>query len=295
MPITFIENAALRAGVAVHFGARVVSLIDKASGREWMTQGGESANTGEDARYSFAEAVGWDECFPTVSRWDAGGTPWGRNLRDHGDLWGRPATLDAQTGTSLAVSFSTPEYRFARRLELDGNTLVARYAAENHGDRPLPYLWALHALLAADAGDRMLLPGIDTARAVYLSGVDRNALPASLPWHTGNPLLPFPLAEVQPRSANFAAKLYTDEPGDRRALVGRDGSWLELNWDNTISHLGIWLTYGAWPQQVGGHQEVAIEPTNTPADHLGQAIEQGAAPLAPGEQRRWWVRFTVRE
>jgi len=292
MAIITIENADLSVGVAAHFGARVVSLVDRRSGRQWLTQGGESLNTGEEARYLSPEAVGWDECFPTVSRWDAGSTPWRRNLRDHGDLWGRPATIEAAMPTSLVVSFAGPEYRFSRTLALEGATLVATYAAENRGNAPLPYLWALHALLAADAGDRMLLPGTDTVRAVYLSGVDRAALPAQLPWQASSRLLPFPLADVQSRTSHFAAKLYTDGPGERRALIGRDGSWLELSWDTTIGNLGIWLTYGGWPAP-GGHQEVAIEPTNAPADHLGQAIAQGAPPLAPGETRRWWVKLAV--
>src|SRR5664279_4148592 len=88
--ITWIENDKLRVGIAPAYGARVVSLLDKTSGREWITQGVRSGNTGEDAVYLGAEAVGWDECFPTVGPWDASATPWRRRLRDHGDLWGRP-------------------------------------------------------------------------------------------------------------------------------------------------------------------------------------------------------------
>eukprot|EP01035_Chromulina_nebulosa_P062854 gene62854-85963_t len=83
MSITILENQHLRVGVTTQFGARVVSLFDKASGREWMTQGTESTNTGEAAVYGGPEAVGWDECFPTVGASDASSTGWQRRLRDH--------------------------------------------------------------------------------------------------------------------------------------------------------------------------------------------------------------------
>ncbi len=66
---------------------RVTSLLDRASGREWMTAGGQSPQTGDDAVYLGDEAVAWDECFPTVGRCNVSATPWRRTLRDHGELW----------------------------------------------------------------------------------------------------------------------------------------------------------------------------------------------------------------
>ena len=73
-----IESDVLRVAVLPEFGARVVSFVDKRSGREWIFQGGETSDTGEDAIYGADAAVGWDECFPTVSPWDASQTPWKR-------------------------------------------------------------------------------------------------------------------------------------------------------------------------------------------------------------------------
>ena len=90
-----IESEAMRVAVLPAFGARVVSLLDKCSAREWMFEGGQTSDTGEDAVYGADAAVGWDECFPTVSPWDASQTAWQRRLRDHGDIWGRPWTVDA--------------------------------------------------------------------------------------------------------------------------------------------------------------------------------------------------------
>jgi hypothetical protein len=164
-----IENAAMRVGVLPDFGARVVSLLDKANGREWIFQGGISHETGEDAVFGAAEAVGWDECFPTVSPCDATGRMWGRRLRDHGDLWGRPWAVDTHTDATLTTTRATAEFAFTRRLALAGPTLTATYRVENRTRSEMPFLWALHGLLAAPPGDRIVLPGVTALSATYVS------------------------------------------------------------------------------------------------------------------------------
>lgn len=282
-----LENTELRVGVAPHYGARVTSLVDKASGRDWIASGGESRNTGEDAVYLGDEAVGWDECFPTVSPWDGSDTPYGRRLRDHGDLWGRPWVVEASTPTMLRTSFAGREYRFTRTLSLEGKRLVADYSVTSLAREPLPYLWALHGLLRLAPGERIELPGVDRVTATYLSTGSQS----SVPWPGPGPL-PFPLDVVQPASTNFAGKFYASGVAGGAARVGKPGQWLELGWDGSIAHLGIWITYGGWPGP-GGHHDVALEPTNTSADHLGQAIAAGAKPLSPGERRDWRVTLTL--
>jgi hypothetical protein len=292
MTVTIIENGDLRVGIAVDFGARVVDLVDKSSGRNWMTRGGQSPNTGEDAVYSGDEAVAWDECFPTVGTWDGSATPWRRPLRDHGDLWGRPWQVERSSPDLLELSYAEANYRFARTLRLDGRTLIADYVVTNLAAEPLPYLWALHALLAVRSGDRIELPGVGTVRGSYVAlGGDRRPS-GEFDWSGPNPGLPFALNEVQPPSTGFAGKFLASGVPGGRARIGQPGQWLDYAWDRSIEDLGIWITYGAWPAP-GGHHEVALEPQSAPADHLGQAIEAGASPLAVGETRRWQVTLTA--
>jgi galactose mutarotase-like enzyme len=286
-----LENDRLRVAVLPDYGARVTSLVDKRTGREWIAQGPESPNTGEDAEYAGDEAVGWDECFPTVTPWDASHTAWGRKLRDHGDLWGRPFDIDGQTSTTLRLSYADPQFRFTRELQLDGATLVARYEVENRTDTSLPYLWALHGLLAVTEADRIELPEVETVAATYLSLGDTFLSVPELPWSKPSDVLPFTLDKVQPAASVFAGKFYAAVPG-RTARVGRPGQWLTLAWGAPIDQLGIWLTYGGWPGP-GGHHEIALEPTNAAADTLGEAIDAGAKPLAPGERRAWHVTLSL--
>lgn len=289
MTIVRIENEFLSVAVATEYGARVVSLLDKSSGREWMTEGGESPHTGEDADYQDEEAVAWDECFPTVGACDATHTAWRRRLRDHGDLWGRPWRVGMAAGDRLDMSYRGQEFRFNRNLTLDGRMLVVDYSVVNQLREPLPYLWALHALLAVRDGDRIEIPNLPSVRPSFLSLRGQRLEAESLRFTGDNDLLPFGLDEVQPRDAGFAAKLIAENLPGGTARIGQPGQWLQLGWSGGIANLGIWMTYGAWH----GHHEVAIEPTSAPADDLLQGMAADAPPLSAGELRRWQVRFTV--
>ena len=291
MSTLFIESELVRVGVAPDFGARVVSLLDKRNGREWMTQGDRSPAVGEDAVYGGREAVGWDECFPTVGVWDGTGTAWGRRLRDHGDLWGRPWQVDSSGPLELTTTYANESFTFRRTLMLEGAALTARYDVTNHLEAQLPYLWALHSLFAVRPGDQIDLGGVREVHASFMAENGRMLGDGKVAWLDKDDRVSFPLIEVQPPSALFAGKfLVADRPASR-ARLGQPGQWLEIEWDERLASIGIWLTYGAWPQ-AGGHHEVAIEPTSSPANDLGEAISAGAMPLAPGERREWQVTLT---
>jgi galactose mutarotase-like enzyme len=292
-PIT-IESERLRVTVAAHFGARVTALVDKRSGRDWMAPGEEVGDPGEAAVYLGPQAVGWDECFPTVSPWDGSATPWRRRLRDHGDLWGRPFSVDARGPAALTLSFTGAEYRFERTLRAEGATLVADYAVTNRLGEPLPYLWALHALYAARPGERVVLPGVSRVAATHLARDGEGNAISELAWPEGDARLGFRLDVVQPATARFSGKFYASGFAAPWAALGEAGDWLEIGWNaDELAHNGIWMTYGGWPSPPGLHQ-IALEATSASADHLGDAMRRNdTPPLAPGETRRWSVRHTL--
>ncbi|MET3898036.1 galactose mutarotase-like enzyme [Devosia sp. UYZn731] len=290
-----IENAVVRVVIDPAFGARVLSLLDRRSGRDWMAKGPQTANFGEGAVYLADEAVGWDECFPTVSPWDASGTAWGRTLRDHGDLWGRRWSVDAHASDRLACSYGDADFRFSRELSLAGETLTARYCIENLSDDALPFMWALHGLLAVTPQDRIAMAGVDKVSASYLSRNGETLVSPELAWPGPGAPLDVPLDAVQSAASHVAAKLYASQVPAATASVGGRNGWLDIGWDNReIAHLGLWLNYGGWPEPGNGHC-IALEPTTAPADHLGQALEQGTAVLlAAGASKTWSVTLTLR-
>ena len=203
-----LANAEMSVGVDVAAGARITSLVDRVTGREWLLQGGRGVEPDDTAVYGGGDAIGWDECFPTVLPWDASGTVWGTTLRDHGVLWGRPAALVDSSGRHAVTVQSRETFSFRRRLALDGPILRATYRLENRAGEPLPYLWAAHGMLAVTPADRIVLPGAAHVIADHLAR-DGRTLPArALSWPGPNPAWPEPLDRVQPATAHLAAKLY---------------------------------------------------------------------------------------
>ena len=141
--ITSLETSDLRIGVASTFGARVVELRNLRTGRDWMAAGDRDCDAAEGAVYGGAQAAGWDECFPTVSALDAVDPAWGRRLRDHGDLWGRPWQVH-RDGDRIEATFSGEKFSFSRIITLDRGVVDVAYAVKNLGDQALPYLWSQH-------------------------------------------------------------------------------------------------------------------------------------------------------
>ena len=171
-------------------------------------------------------------------------------------------------------------------------TLAASYRVENRTGAEMPFLWAMHGLLAPRPGDRIALPGRRELAATYVTRDGGRLDLPMLPWPDGTPALGFRLDEVQPEAARFAGKFY-GEGGIRRAALGRDGEWLVIAWQAPIEALGVWLNYGGWPEPPRGHH-LALEPTTAAADHLGQALAAGrAARIAPGGTATWTITLTL--
>jgi hypothetical protein len=268
--VIVLENEAIRLACEPALGARITSLVDRRTRREWLVPGtlpgAEDAWAAEGAAFGGAEAFGWDECLPTVAPCPDPVDANAAALRDHGEQWGRPANVEA-TGESLVAAWTQARWplRFERTIRLEGATVVCAYELVAAGDRPLPILWSMHALLALEPGSRIVLEPDGESRVVR--GVE----------------------------ARRAEKLYVDaRPLTRVAAQTTDGSELRFDWDRRFAPaLGIWLDYGGWPAGEWLHQ-VAIEPTTSPHDDLGSSIAAGTACiLEPGVPERWEVRLQL--
>lgn len=286
-----LTSSDLELAIAPHSGARVVFLVDRHTGRNWLAEGPPSRK--DAMTYGVGEAAGWDECFPTVSPCDASATPWRRQLRDHGDLWARPAEVTAQTAELLETTFEGDGFRFVRRLTLTGPVLDVAYAVETTLDEPTPFLWAMHPLFALRPGEMIAIEDAGMLLPTYLSLQGRQLEPKPTPWPMGDGQIPFRLDCVQSPGARFAGKFFVDDAAVRTASLGGPDRWLDLQWEG-VANVGLWLTYGAWPE-FNNVVHVAIEPTTSPDDTLAEAIaKQRAAAITPGKRETWRVRVTLR-
>lgn len=273
-----LENEHVALTLTPHFGARVTSLIDKRTGRNWLVPGDLVGGAGNESAFGGQEARGWDECYPTVGR--CASIAWRRTLRDHGDLWGRPWTC-TQTQQAIAATYVDERTRFTRTLTLEGLCIVASYKVTNARDTLLPTLWSQHCLLACEPGERLTLEGISglqaRGQAIDLVNVDGTDF-----------------TKVHDTASGLALKAYGAVDGRARVSIMGEKGGIAFSWDaQDAAFVGLWLDYGGWPEDSPVHQ-VAIEPTTSPTDDLSGALAgEHALWLKPAQSRRWQTAITL--
>ena len=284
-PARLLESPSVRVVAVPSLGGRVVSLLDRRSGREWLVQGEAPAPddeswAAEPAVFGGREAFGWDECLPTVAPCVDPRDPDGPPLRDHGASWGRPIEIPDDPDR-IVTDWADVRWplRVTRTITVEGSTVGARYAAWTDADEPLPVLWSMHALLALEPGTTLVVePPIAGRWPVALDGAGAASVDTVLPIDAG-----------------VSAKLYLPAAALRRvAARGVDGAEIRFDWDRGFAPvLGIWLDYGGWPAGAGRHQ-VALEPTTSAHDDLEAARRDGSEVwLRAGEVVRWQVTMEL--
>lgn len=294
MPIIEIENKELRIAIIPDLGGKMVKLQNKRSGTQFLKEPMIDYQLFSKPHYGDKflppNAAGFDECFPTISpsTYDYKGEE--IQFPDHGELWSKPWKYEERgNGITLWTYGERLNYRFAKHIEINGNTLLFTYELESLEEIPFDYIWSAHPLLNIEEGDELLLPKEITEVNLNSSS---NSLIADnrnrLPWPKilgNNSNIDFNY--VQPKSSIFAAKLFTNRLTDGNAGIYRKGcnETLLYTFDTEqIPYLGIWLCYGGWPEQTKDQDyTLALEPCSARTDSLSEACrwneEQTIAPL----------------
>ncbi len=264
-----LRNGGLELAVVPELGAKVISLRNLRTGREWMwhPEGGLKLfrnRLGDD--FSLSPLVGADECLPTV----APCSMQGRELPDHGEVWSAPWKVNRQAWekgilrTSLELPISP--FEFERTIELREQHVWLGYRLKNRNQVAEQYLWALHPLLSVQSGDRLHLPA--TTRALLSGEAWIDAVDSVIPDGGCSKLFAGPVVEG-------VAGVYNHQTGDR----------LSLEWNPAENDtLGLWLTRGGWH----GHHHLAVEPTNGAPDPLAVAARQKRCGIVPASGSKAW-------
>jgi galactose mutarotase-like enzyme len=299
------ENVLISAGDCLvtllpQFGGKVASILVR--GHE-LLQAPLAPYAPRTRTMSFdqGDASGWDECLPSVAGCTVNTVDGPVEVPDHGDLWRLEWQVLSNANGSVAMSaecFSLP-LRLERTISLSqtekGYRIQAEYRVTNTGPAPTPWFWSAHPGYAAEAGDRVILPGtVKTLRVEGSGGGRLGKSGDSVAWPvaklvtggetdlsistafesgTGDKLFAGPLAAME----NWVA---LERP--------KAGVRLRVSFDSAATpYLGLWICNGGWPDRPGPKQHcVAMEPTTAPVDSL-DIDGPWSRTLAPGESFAW--------
>lgn len=247
-----LANELVELAVVPELGAKLISLQDLRTGREWMWHPPSGRklfrnSLGDD--FATSPLVGMDECLPSI-------TPClheGRLIPDHGEVWSLPWQLDdtAREHGLIKTTIALPRspFELERTIELNENEVRLDYTLKNQSRMAEKFLWAMHPLLRLCAGDQLELPAST-----------RNLLNDEA-WLDDL---------IRSRLTNNCAKIFATPITEGLAAIhnATTNDRLEFAWSPAENNsLGIWLTRGGWH----GHEHFALEPTNGNTDTLALA------------------------
>ena len=163
--IVCLENDYLQVDVAPNVGGRVVNILEKSSGHQflWRNEKLKLGRLEPGAEYDPNFYGGIDELIPN----DMSETLNGLECPDHGELW--TMALDYRIdGEALVLSATLPitGLHYERRVTLrsNGPYIDLDYHIGNPTGERREFLWKLHAALNIEPGDRIICPA-SAARA----------------------------------------------------------------------------------------------------------------------------------
>lgn len=158
-----LENARLRAEFVPDPGGKMVSLINKETGYEFLVQRGGVNYRDQpfDGVYVEGECSGFDDMFPTIDTCYYETEPWkGIKMADHGEVWSLPWKCEsAEDCLHLSVQGVRFPYELSKRIYFGNpNTLRLEYTLTNTSAFEFGFLWAGHLMLNMVEGTRLSVP-----------------------------------------------------------------------------------------------------------------------------------------
>ncbi|KUP21756.1 hypothetical protein [Paenibacillus sp. DMB5] len=283
-----IESAQIRLETVPEIGGKLVSLIYKPAGKEWLLDSGLRLVRKPEYGTSFGEwdMSGWDECFPTINscHWDEDGTA---EISDHGEIWPLPWDCRISAG-SIVSSVRNPRFpfRFTRAVSCPSAERVRfDYKVDNLGERPMPFLWVPHPQFAITEPTRVVIPQSMKEMLCVYGGHSLNT-GEFYPWDQ--------LSLIAPEVTGDGKKLYYPDKAEQgcSGLYGEhSGDFLCLRVPpDKVPYLGVWVDEGMFNDRV----TCALEPGIGYYDSLDTAISNGTAGLIPPHSFfSWHMELTL--
>lgn len=296
-----LENEKLKVSIGTGRGAKVVSFIDKQTGKDWVWKPDNLETKAYGKTLGLGEGFddnwegGWEEVFPN----DAGTEVEGYKLVDHGEVW-RRSWQQEETNNSQSVGFSinceTYPMFMKKKYTLSENSSELRidYEIESRAPKSLPYIFKLHPALSIEPGDEVKMP--EAMMEPVALGFSRIL--------TQDKKTSFPKGLNDQGEAVFIHKILEND-GDKREFVkisafsegragllnGRTKKELRFQFSKEVlPHVWLFQSYGGFMN----HYVSMIEPTNAGHYDLALASEKGQCGIInSGEKKKFSINIKL--
>ena len=247
-----IESEALQCTFLPSDGGRLVSLIDKLSGRDYIWTNKRTENTLRyyGANYDDLGAGGVEEAFPTGLEDEAHCD----KLPFFGELWSVPWRICKQTVDMLEMECYSSIYpmKLTKTYRLEVNTLSCSYTLANEGPVEIPYLLGIHPSIRVRGNDPLRLPTgkYHVGTAVNVPHVLNSTF--SWPFLNGRDLSKICEGNSSGECLEFRSNSVSE--GCIELINGSKAFFVEFD-PAFFPALSCWLIYGGWR----GHYCVMVE------------------------------------
>lgn len=305
-----LQNRCLELCILPQAGGKIIDLIDRGTGRNWLWHNPRIAPVAGSRSDDFGcrqDTGGWDEVLLSVKPGTvelANGHSW--QVPDHGDVIGRQWQVeDLQADPhgdvicSMSVAGSDVPYELKRSIRLlhDQPKVEATYFVSNQGQAPMPCYWCAHSLFAIETGAEIRLSGkppmrVEDAATREQADCNRTQYWPTLQLRDGTSRdLSRSFADNGP-GPEFASKVFVaaDRCGAIQLRMPGGDERLSMSFDpSELPWLGLWINNRGWSGcGTEPYLNLGIEPATSPYDWVGEAIQNDAVDwLQPGEVRTW--------
>jgi len=291
-----LENNQVKVVILPNLGSKIISLINKKTGREFCCQQqGEWKIPVFGDLWENYNLSGFDEMVPSVLPGFYPEEPWvGTPLADHGEVWALPWewSQHSENNVTLMVHGIRIPYILHKNLSLENNSLVFHYLIQNPTPFPMKFIWAYHPLVKVEPGCRIELNRpVDTVTFVYSAGTRQGSYFTQQKWPiTSNG---DDLSIMGDLLIKRAEKYYFNAKGiiERVKISFPDRENLAFSFPSAkVPYVGVWLNQGGWKNEY----HLAIEPATGFLDRLDlAALSDSISIIPPHGSYEWYLQIEV--
>lgn len=282
------ETDTLRAIFLPAYGGKLVSLVCKRTGREFLAQNNANdkyAVLSYNGDYCASESSGFDDMFPTIDEIPYPWEPWkGSSTCDHGEVCGLMwhSEVKARELHMWCYGVHFP-YRLDKRIWSEGGELVLSYKAENLSSFDFDYIYAAHCMIAVDQKTKVELPFQEGSPVWWVFGEEHRYLEQGY------------FKETDIGWTVKDCKFYFDSPPNEGICRFHYENGFTLNFRysaKTLPHLGVWVNHGSFK----GINNIAVEPGTAAIDRVDIARKLGKNSVLPAYGTNTWeIRFGIED